>query len=161
MASAAQEIVGRIIANKDKVLRYAVVLQIFAGAAFLFLGWFMGHDHFRLVTHGVKAQGTNVGYKTEYFRRTSGTTQTESTGYMPVVRFSAGGQTIEFKNWLGSNIAAEMNRPVIVIYDPDKPSDAMIDGGAWNWMPWLPSLALGAFLMLAGLTKVLVSLARG
>lgn len=153
MASSTQEIVGRIVANKDKVLRYTVVAQIFAGVVLLFLGWYMGHDHFRLVTHGVKAQGTIAGYKTEYFQRATGAAQTQYAASMPVVRFSVDGKTIEFENWLGSSVAANLNRPVTVIYDPARPANAMIDGGVWNWLPWLPILALGTFLLLAGLPR--------
>jgi uncharacterized protein (DUF983 family) len=40
---------------------------------------------------------------------------------------------------------------VIVLYDPARPSDAMIDRPVWNWLPWAPIAAVGCVLMLVAI----------
>jgi hypothetical protein len=68
---------------------------------------------------------------------------------MPIVKFQAGGQDVEFKDWMGTN-AAVLNVRVTVLYDAEKPSLAMIDRPVWNWIPWAPTLGMGLFLILVG-----------
>jgi len=38
-----------------------------------------------------------------------------------------------------------------VLYDPEKPSLAMIDRPVWNWIPWAPTLGVGLFLVFVGI----------
>jgi hypothetical protein len=68
---------------------------------------------------------------------------------MPIVKFQVGNQDMEFKDWMGTNNAVT-NVRVTVLYDPGKPSLAMIDPPIWNWVPWAPTLAMGLFLLFVG-----------
>src|ERR1700739_1812331 len=58
--------------NRAKILRYTRIAEAVVGLFLLCLGYFMGKDHFRLIRDGVRAQGTIVGYKQQYFRGSSG-----------------------------------------------------------------------------------------
>jgi len=46
--------------------------------------------------------------------------------FMPIVKFQVGQQYVEFKDWMGTSVALT-NVRVTVLYDPEKPSLAMID----------------------------------
>jgi hypothetical protein len=37
-----------------------------------------------------------------------------------------------------------------VLYDPVHPTSAMIDRQVMNWIPWGPTIGVGAFLILVG-----------
>lgn len=148
MASADQ-FVARVLSNREKILRYAWILQLFAGLVLLGVAYLMGHAHFHLIREGVRAQGIIVGYKQQNFRRSSDSFST--TGYMPIVEFRAGGRFVQFEDWLGSSIAGSTNVPVIVLYDATNPTVAMIDRPAWNWLPWAPIFAVGLFLVLVAI----------
>jgi hypothetical protein len=148
MASADQ-FVARVLSNREKILRYAWILQLFAGLVLLGVAYLMGHSHFHLIREGVRAQGIIVGYKQQNFRRSSDSFST--TGYMPIVEFRANDRFVQFQDWLGSSIAGSTNVPVIVLYDPANPTLAMIDRPAWNWLPWAPILAVGLFLVLVAI----------
>jgi hypothetical protein len=146
-----EQLVGLLTGNREKILRYAWIPQLFAGLVFLGLGYFMGHAHFHLIREGARAPGRIVGYKQESFKSSSGNTSSTSTGYMPIVEFHTNERFIQFQDWLGTNITGNANVPVIVLYDPANPSLAMIDRPAWNWLPWAPILALGLFLVLVAI----------
>jgi hypothetical protein len=147
MASS-EQFVARVLSNREKIHRYAWILQLFAGLVFLGLGYFMGHAHFHLIRNGERAPGRIVGYKQESFRSSSSTTSSTSTGYMPVVEFHTNDRFVQFQDWLGTHVAGNTNVAVIVLYDPANPSVAMIDRSVWNWIPWAPVFALGLFLLL-------------
>ncbi len=136
----AERLAARIISNREKILRYAWTLQLFGGVAFLALGYMMGHQHFYLILHGLRAPGTIVAYKQENFWRSSDPFTT--TRYMPFVEFHANDRFVQFQDWLGSNSAGARNVPVMVLYDASNPTIAMIDRPAWNWLPWAPVAAL-------------------
>jgi hypothetical protein len=152
MASASQ-LVSWMTNNRAKILRYAWILQLFGALLFLGLGYFMGHTHFHLIRQGVRAPGRIVGYKQETFRNSSSTTSSTSTGYMPVVEFHTNDRFVQFEDWLGSGIAGSKNVPVIVLYDPANPTQAMIDRPVWNWIPWAPTFALGFLLLLGAINR--------
>jgi hypothetical protein len=137
--------------NREKILRYAWIPQLFAGLVFLGLGYFMGHAHFQLIREGVRAPGRIVGYKQESFRTSSSTTSSTTNGYMPLVEFHTNDRFIHFQDWLGTGIAGNKNVPVIVLYDPANPSVAMIDRRVWNWIPWAPTFAVGLLLFLSAI----------
>lgn len=136
--------------NRGKILRYAWILQLFAGLVFLGSGYFMGHTHFHLIRDGARAPGRIVGYKQESFRSSSSTSST-STSYMPVVEFHTNDRFVQFEDWLGTHMAGNTNVAVIVLYDPANPTVAMIDRPVWNWIPWAPISALGLFLFLVAI----------
>lgn len=135
--------------NKEKLLRYTRVAEVVVGVFLVGFGYFIGKDHLHLIRDGARAEGTIVGYKQEYFRASSGRPSGGLTASMPIVKFQTGGQDVEFKDWMGTN-AAVLNVRVKVLYDPEKPSLAMIDRPVWNWIPWAPTLGVGLFLVLVG-----------
>jgi len=156
MASVPQ-LVAWMTANREKIMRYAWIPQLFAGLVFLGLGYFMGHEHFRLIHQGVRAPGRIVGYKQESFRRSSNASST-STSYMPIVEFHTSDRFVQFEDWLGTNIAGSKDVPVTVLYDPANPTIAIIDRPVWNWIPWAPIAALGLFLFLVSIRGAFRSL---
>jgi hypothetical protein len=139
---------GNMVSNKARVLRYTYVAQVVTGLFLLFFGYFIGKEHLRLVRAGVRASGIVVEYKAQTFRASR--QNLGGTGYMPVVEFQAGERTVRFKDWLGSSSPGMLQRPVTVLYDPANPAAAMIDRPVMNWVPWGPTMAVGAFLMLVG-----------
>jgi Protein of unknown function (DUF3592) len=152
MASA-EQLVSWMTNNRAKILRYGWIVQIFGGLIFLSLGYFMGHMHFHLISQGVRAPGRIVGYKEEIFRRSSSSSSSTSTGYMPIVEFHTSDRFVQFEDWLGSGSAGSKNVPVIVLYDPANPTQAMIDRPVWNWIPWGPMFALGFLLLLGAINR--------
>ena len=110
----------------------------------------MGHVHFYLLRNGVRGPGRIVAYKQESFRNSSGSSST-STSYMPVVEFHTNDRFVQFQDWLGTNVAGNKNVPVMVLYDPANPTEAMIDRPVWNWIPWAPIAVLGLFLLLVSI----------
>jgi hypothetical protein len=147
-----EEVVARLLKNKDQILRYAYVLQAFAGAVLLIAAYIMGHAHFDLIRQGVRAPGTVVGHEQRNFVSRSSSGGTSSTlAFMPIVEFQVGEQTVRFKDWKGSSVAGDLHDRVTVLYDPASPSDAMIDRPVWNWVPWAPIGAVGLFLTLVAI----------
>ena len=136
--------------NKEKMLRYTRIAEAVVGVFLLCLGYFMGKDHFHLIRDGVRAQGMIVGYKQQYFRGSSGRLGEGSEAFMPIVKFQAGEQDVEFKDWMGTSVAVK-NIRVTVLYDPANPNLAMIDRPVWNWIPWAPTLGVGLFLVFVGI----------
>ncbi len=150
-----EEFVVRITSNREKIVRYAWILQLFAGLVLLGVSHLMGHTHFHLIREGVRAPGRIVGYKQESFRRSSGSS---STSFMPIVEFHINDGFVQFQDWMGTSIAGSANGPVIVLYDPANPTLAMIDRPVWNWLPWAPIFTLGLFLVLVAIKGALRSL---
>jgi hypothetical protein len=149
--ASAEKLVAQLTSNREKILRYAWIPQLFAGLVFLGLGYFMGHAHLHLIRYGVRAPGRIVGYKQVSFRSSSSATSSTTTSYMPIVEFHTNERFVQFQDWLGTSIAGNKNVPVMVLYDPANPSVAMIDRPAWNWLPWAPIFALGLFLVLVAI----------
>jgi len=156
-----QDQVAWMLANRSTVLRYTRILQVIVGLIFLFLGYHMGNKQFHLIRAGTPTQGRIVAYKARSFTSssTSNRTSSTSTGYMPVVEFRTNDGTIRFEDWLGSPRQGALNAAVPVLYDSADPAAAMIDRPAWNWLPWCPIMAVGAFLFLVGVAGVLRSAA--
>jgi hypothetical protein len=139
--------------NREKIFRYAWILQLLAALLFLGLGYFMGHAHFHLIREGIRAPGRIVGYKQESFRTASGTSSTTTNGYMPIVEFHTNDRFVQFQDWLGTNVAGSKGVPVTVLYDPANPTIAMIDRPVWNWIPWAPTFAVGFLLTLSAINR--------
>jgi hypothetical protein len=141
--------------NREKILQYAWLPQSFLGLILLGLGYFMGHTHFHLIREGMRAPGRIIGFKQERFGRSSGSS---STGFMPIVEFHTDERFVQFQDWLGSNSTGGLYNPVIVLYDPANPAEAMIDRPVWNWVPWAPIFAVGLFLVLVAIKGALRTL---
>ena len=144
--------------NKEKVLRYTRIAQAVTGLFLMLLGYYIGKEHFHLIREGVRAPGTIVGNKQEYFSD-RGNSHWDSA-FMPIVRFQAGDRIFEFQDWMGRSSAVTWKAPVTVLYDPANPSSAMIDRPVWNWIPWAPTFAVGLFLVLVAIKAWLASASR-
>jgi uncharacterized membrane-anchored protein YitT (DUF2179 family) len=146
--------VAWLLDNKPRVLRYIHGLQVIVGVVLMALGFYMGHTHFHLIRAGIRTQGRIIAYHQEQFPR-SGSQTLRSTGYMPVVEYRVGDQSVQFQDWLGTRVAGTINLPVTVLYEAANPSLAMIDRPIWNWLPWAPIEAVGLLLLLSGITGLL------
>ena len=69
---------------------------------------------------------------------------------LPIVKFRAGDEVVQFKDWMGAK-AEVLNVRVRVLYDPANPYVAMIDRPVWNWIPWAPTFGVGLFLVLVAI----------
>jgi hypothetical protein len=145
------QLAARMTANREKIMRYAWIPQLFGGLVLLGLGYFMGHAHFRLIHQGLRVPGRIVGYKQESFRNSS--SNTSSTSYMPIVEFHTSDRFVQFEDWLGTNVAGNKGVPVTVLYDSANPTIAMIDRPVWNWIPWAPTFAVGFLLTLSAINR--------
>jgi hypothetical protein len=145
-----QGFVGSAQNNREKMLRYTRIAEAVVGLFLLCLGYYIGKDHFHLIRGGMRAPGIIVGYKEQYFPGSDGRPSSGSEAFMPIVKFQADGQDVEFKDWMGTSVAVK-NVRVTVLYDPGKPSLAMIDRPVWNWIPWAPTLGVGLFLLFVGI----------
>ncbi|HXH67253.1 MAG TPA: DUF3592 domain-containing protein [Candidatus Limnocylindrales bacterium] len=135
--------------HKEEWLRYTRIAEVVVGMFLLGFGYFIGKDHLHLIRGGVRAEGTIIGYKQQYFRGSDGRLSNGTEAFMPIVKFRTEDREVEFKDWMGTN-AAVLNVRVKVLYDPEKPGMAMIDRPVWNWIPWAPTLGMGLFLILVG-----------
>jgi hypothetical protein len=149
-------LVARALENRAQILRYMYIPQAFAGAILLIVAYMMGHVHFHLIQQGVRAPGTVVGFQQRYIGNSMSRT-TPALAFMPIVEFQAGDRIVRFEDWKGSSLAGSLRDRVTVLYDPARPSDAMIDRPVWNWMPWAPIAAVGLFLTLVAIKGWLVS----
>ena len=149
-------LVARVLENRAQILRYMCIPQAFAGAILLIVAYTMGHVHLHLIQQGVRAPGTVVGFNQRYIGNSLSRT-TPALAFMPIVEFQAGDRIVRFEDWKGSPLAGSLRDRVTVLYDPARPSDAMIDRPVWNWLPWAPIAAVGLFLTLVAIKGWLVS----
>ena len=149
-------LVARVLENRAQILRYMYIPQVIAGAILLIAAYMMGHVHFHLIQQGVRAPGTVVGFHQRYIGNSFSRT-TPALAFMPIVEFQAGDRIVRFEDWKGSSLAGSLRDRVTVLYDPARPSDAMIDRPVWNWLPWAPIAAVGLFLTLVAIKGWLVS----
>jgi hypothetical protein len=157
-----QQQVEWMLANRAKILRYAFLPQLLAAVALLSVAYFTGKTDVHLLVNGTRTRGKIVGFQ----RRELHTHRSPSsngvygrTVYLPIVEFEALGDKVRFEE---RKLVAEgegVGWPVTVLYDPNNLSMAMIDRPFWNWIPWAPALAIGAFLALVSLKGLFVFLA--
>jgi hypothetical protein len=73
-----------------------------------------------------------------------------TTAQMPVVEYHLGDHDVRFRDWLAGRPGEYKGSVVPVLYDPSRPSVAMIDRPVWNWVPWGPTAAVGLLVMVSG-----------
>src|SRR4029077_18805355 len=134
--------------NGAKVLRYTRVAQAVVGVFLLLLGYYISKEHFHLIPQGVRTQRTTVSYMQESLSNGGGARWDYAS--LPIVRFQAGDEVVQFKDWMGSK-AEVLNVRVRVLYDPANPYVAMIDRPVWNWIPCAPTFGVGLFLVLVAI----------
>jgi hypothetical protein len=151
----ADTFVSQLVNNRQRIARYRYVGEAAGAIIFLLVGYAFGGARWHVVSTGTKTTGAIVGYETR--RHTSRDSHLQDRSYAPVVEFEANNRTIRFKDVWGMRTAPANGQSVPVIYDAANPSNAMIDGGARNWVPWAPCLALGVFLALVAFRSWLAS----
>lgn len=157
-----QQQVEWILANRAKILRYAFVPQLLAAAALLSLAYFTGKTDVHLLLNGARTRGKIVGFQRRELhthRNPSSNGVYGRTVYLPIVEFEVLGDKVHFEERKLVSQGEGVGWPVAVLYDPNNVSLAMIDRPLWNWMPWAPALAIGAFLALVSLKGFFVFLA--
>ena len=150
------------LANRAKILRYAFVPQLLAAVALLSFAYFIGKTEVHLLLNGARTRGKIVGFhRTELHthRNPSSNGVYGRTVYLPIVEFEAQGDKVRFEEHKLVHSGEGVGWPVAVLYDPNKASVAMIDRPFWNWIPWAPALAMGAFLALVSLKGLFACLA--
>jgi hypothetical protein len=151
-----RDLVAWMTSNPAKIFRFVRYLQVGVGLLLLAAGWYMGKTQIHLIREGTRTQGLIVDYEKRY-NLTRRSRSIRSVSYMPVVEYNLGERAIRFEDWLGRSLPGALNFPVSVLYDAANPAIAMIDRPVWNWLPWGPIMAVGAFLFIVGVAGVLRS----
>ena len=152
-----------MLANREKIFRYAFVPQFLAAVTLFAVGYFTGKADVHLLLNGARTRGKVVGFQRtdlHTHRNPSSNGMYGRIVYLPIVEFVAQGTIVRFKDrkLLTEDEGKGVGWPVAVLYDPANVSRAMVDRPFWNWIPWAPALAIGVLLALASL-KGLFSLA--
>lgn len=148
-------LIGQFIANREKIFRYAFILQFIAAIPFLWFSYQTGKTHALLLLNGKATIGTVVAaVPVEFSSRSSSTSH---TAFEAVVSFSAAGQEFRFQEWKATSVAPAVGTRVPVIYNPADPDGAMVDRGYLNYLPWVPCAVIGLFLLIVA-TKALLAL---
>ncbi|MFI8962166.1 DUF3592 domain-containing protein [Streptomyces sp. NPDC053493] len=131
------------------------------GALFSGIGLVLAGVSVSYLTDGERAPGTVVALEWEEHGGGSrkGRTGDEPVAH-PVVAFTpAGGSPTRFREFTGSNPPAyEVGERVEVLYRPDSPEDARIDGFAALWL--LPLIFGGIGLVIVGVGTGIALVAR-
>jgi len=157
---------GQLIAQIDRFIawvpshgaqlrRYFAAAQAVTGAFLLVFGYAIGRDHLHLIRVGHRTEGIIVRFVLERVHTASGTGSLLSMS-LPIVKFQAGGKPFQFKDWMEQRVNYKELR-VTVLYDPANPSTAMIYRPVYDWIPWAPTMGVGAFLLLASVSSWLRS----
>jgi hypothetical protein len=148
-----QSIVDSLLLNRSKILRYMFIPQLIVAVLFLGFAYRTGKEHGRLLMNGVRTPGTIVGMKAVQIAQRPGTRSSSfsRTTYLPQIEFRVNDRLIRFQEWKGTDSSGGLGSTVLVIYDPSDSFFAMMDRGAWNWLPWAPCFVIGGILLLAGL----------
>ena len=145
-----------LAANRERIFRYAFILQFIAALPFLLFAYSTGKVHTRLLLRGTATTGTVVASVPVQFASGS----SRRTSYEAVVIFMLGEDQFRFQEWKATKVAPSLGARVPVIYDPADPDIAMVDRGYLNYLPWAPCAVIGSFLALVafkGLLSLLFS----
>jgi hypothetical protein len=158
-------LIVQLTTNREKILRYAFILQFIAAIPFLWVAFITGQTQATLLLRSKSAHGTVVAVVPfrQYKTSASGRLYSRGTSYDVIVEFKPGDEPIRFQDRRGTPFAATAGSPVRVIYDPAHPLTAIMDRGYWNYLPWAPCAVIGGFLALValkGLLSVLFSQVR-
>ena|SRR5579864_8361367 len=151
-----------MLANREKLFRFAFIPQLLAAVALFAVANFTGKTDIHLLLNGARASGKIVGLQPRElhtYRTPSSTGRFGRIVYLPIVEFEAQGTVVRFEEPKLVDHGESVGWPVTVLYDPGNPSLAMIDRPFWNWIPWAPALAMGLLLALAALKGLFAFLA--
>jgi hypothetical protein len=128
-------------------LSVVVYVQIGLGLLLLVFAQQTGLERLALLWDGQRAAGQIVRYIEVEPLSTS-----EPVWFKAVVIYEQNGQQIEFADWNSREYAAGVPEQVLVLFNAQQPSQAMIlRGNLLDWMPWAPFALLGVFLLIIGL----------
>jgi hypothetical protein len=148
-----------LVAHRDRIARYMFIPQLLAASLFLGFAYYTGQVHAHVLLRGEHAQGRIVAFRAVLRSSRTGSRLSDTdTVYFPVIEFSADNRVIRFEEWKGTPSDSGVGSFVAVLYDPADASHAMMDRGAWNWLPWAPCFAVGLVLSLAGINGMFSSL---
>jgi hypothetical protein len=151
-----------VLAKRVKIPRFAFVPQLLAAVALLTVAFFTGKTDAHLLLNGARTRGKIVGFqprRLQTHRNPSSNGVYGRTVYLPIVEFEPRGDKVRFEEPKLVAHGEAVGWTVPVLYDPNNASLAMIDRPFWNWIPWAPALAVGAFLALVSLKGFFVFLA--
>jgi Protein of unknown function (DUF3592) len=144
----ASEIAARVT-TQDRNARRALPWVFVIGLALIAGGAWWGQHRTIFMATAAVADGRVVGGEW------SGGSGSSSPTYHAIIRFSdAGGRSITYRDDIGTNPPSfRIGETVRIYYDPERPENALIDRGLWNWLlPLLVALG-GVLLLLGGLTQ--------
>jgi hypothetical protein len=139
--------------NREKIVRYAFILQFVAALPFLLFAYSTGKVHARLLLKSATTTGTIVASVPVQF--SSGSQGTRRRSYEAVVVFVMGDEQFRFQEWKATSYQPNVGTHVPVLFDPADPDTAMVDRGDWNFLPWAPCAAIGLLLFLVALKGLL------
>ena len=158
-----QDQVAWMLANREKISRYAFVPQLLVALALLGFANFTGKTDMHLLLKGARTQGKIVGFQKQKFYRSRNRISTGTSGYtvyLPIVEYEAEGTLARFEEHKLLAGGEGVGWTVPVLYDPADPSVAMIDRSYWNWFPWGPALAIAVLLLLSSTKGLFLFLSR-
>jgi hypothetical protein len=131
-------------ALEGKKRRIGKPVLLLAGIAVVGLAVYVGRETAQLSTTGERAAGRVMEVRTE--------SDSDGTTYRAIVRFQAGRETVRFRDRVGTNPPSHrVGDAVTVLYLKGSPADsAIIDRGAWNWLPAIGLSVFGVLLCWAG-----------
>ena len=127
-------------------LRRLAPLLLLAGLGLVALGVYQSRTLMRLQSAGIRSAGLVTGLSTSH--------DNHGVSYHPVVAYTDGaGHAVQFTDSVGSNPPLyRRGDAVTVLYLPEKRGSAIIDRGAWNWLPSLVLYLFGALLTAVGVS---------
>lgn len=157
-----QEQVAWLLANRERVFRFAFIPQLLVAVVLLDFAYFTGKTDAHLLLKGARTEGKIVGFqKRQFYERNRNILSTGRKGYnvyLPIVEFEAQGSLVRFEEHKLMQTGEGVGWSVPVLYDAANPSVAMIDRSYWNWLPWGPALAIGLVVGLASVRGLFVCL---
>lgn len=143
-----QDELNREVYKKSKGLKFAGPVFALVGLGIIGLAVYLGLERAEFLETAV---GTS-GKVTELIE----TRSDDSYVYYPMVEFTVPGteRVVNFRHDSGSNPPSyRVGEVVSVLYDPQNPTDAIIDGGIFNWMATALSSLLGVVFTAAGFSS--------
>ena len=158
----ANPLIGQLIANREKILRYAFIFQFIAAVPLLWFGYHTGKTDAMLLLNGKPTTGTVVAVvPVQFSSRSSSSSSGSHTAYEAVVSFAVADRQFRFQEWKATSVAPSIGTRVPVIYNPAHPGAAMVDRGYLNYVPWAPCAVIGLFLFIVATKGFLTLLLRG
>ncbi|MCM2344615.1 MAG: DUF3592 domain-containing protein [Alphaproteobacteria bacterium] len=146
--------INDFLLQHDRAMAIWSPLYIILATAMIVGGYYFYNKQSGFELHAVKTRGEVV--------RLISKSDSEGTTYYPVIGFTTqDGKDVEFSDNVGSNPpSAERGDEVAVLYNPERPSDAIVDRGWFNLLPGVGLLWLGGMWLVASLKSWAQSLAR-